>query len=119
MSAKCRLFLFPVSFAVESIVVDTAVGDNVQEVAMLSRLSAQFKRELTVYRLVAKHEKTPLPAKLLLGAAISYLLLPFDLIPDAIPLLGQLDDVIIVPGLVWLALRLIPPEIIEECRAKI
>ena len=85
---------------------------------MLNRLSTQFKRELAVYRLVAKHEKTPLPAKLLLGAAIAYFLLPFDLIPDAVPLLGQLDDAIIVPGLVWLALRFIPPEIIEECRAK-
>ena len=86
---------------------------------MLKKLSTEFKHELTVYRLVAKHEKTPLPAKLLLGAAIAYLLMPFDLIPDAIPLFGQLDDLLIVPGLVWLALRLIPPEIVDECRAKV
>lgn len=86
---------------------------------MLKKLSTEFKRELTVYRLVAKHEKTPLPAKPLLGAAIAYLLMPFDLIPDAIPIMGQLDDILIVPSLVWLALRLIPQEIIEECRSEL
>ena len=43
-------------------------------------------------------------------------MLPFDLIPDFIPLLGQLDDVLIVPGLIYLGLCLVPQEIIEECR---
>ena len=58
-------------------------------------------------------------AKWLLWLAIAYLLLPFDLIPDFIPVLGQLDDVLIVPGLVYLALMMIPPDIIDECRQSI
>ena len=63
-----------------------------------------------------RHAQTPWLAKVLLGLAIGYLLLPFDLIPDFIPVLGHLDDVVIVPGLIYLALRMIPDEIIRQCR---
>jgi uncharacterized membrane protein YkvA (DUF1232 family) len=66
-----------------------------------------------------RHQQTPLLAKFLLGLAVAYVLLPFDLIPDFIPIIGQLDDVIIVPGLIYLALKMIPDEIIRECREKI
>ncbi|HWT28583.1 MAG TPA: DUF1232 domain-containing protein, partial [Methylophilaceae bacterium] len=68
----------------------------------------QVKTELAVYKLVLRHARTPRVAKWLLWLAIAYLLLPFDLIPDFIPVLGQLDDVLIVPGLVYLALIMIP-----------
>ena len=88
---------------------------------MLNRLksvSRSLKREINVYRLVLKDSRTPRPAKLLLGLAIGYLLLPFDLIPDFIPVIGQLDDVIIVLSLVILALKMIPKDVIEDCRAK-
>ncbi len=88
---------------------------------MLERLKAiakDFKTYLRVYRLVLKDRRTPLLAKLLLGAAVGYALMPFDLIPDFIPVIGHLDDIIIVPGLVYLALKLIPKEVIEECRAR-
>jgi uncharacterized membrane protein YkvA (DUF1232 family) len=89
---------------------------------MLNRLKStahNLKHELKVYQLVLKDSRTPLPAKLLLGAAIGYFLLPFDLIPDVIPVLGQLDDVLIVPTLLILALKLIPSEIISDCRNQI
>lgn len=85
----------------------------------LKLLGRTFKRELRVYQLVLRDPRTPRVAKLLLGLAVGYVLLPFDLIPDFIPVLGHLDDVVIVPGLVWLALKLIPAELVAECRRKI
>jgi uncharacterized membrane protein YkvA (DUF1232 family) len=85
----------------------------------LKAIARDFKRELAVYRLVLADARTPRLAKIILGAAVGYLLVPFDLIPDFIPVLGQLDDLLIVPGLVVIALRLIPAEIVEECRARV
>ena len=75
-----------------------------------------FKRELIVYQRVLRDERTPLPAKLFLALAIGYFCMPFDLIPDFIPVIGHLDDVIIVPALVCLGLHFIPPELVAEHR---
>ncbi len=85
----------------------------------LKSFSKQLKQELAIYRLVLKHPKTPWLAKLFLGLAIAYLLLPFDLIPDFIPVLGQLDEIIIIPVLVYLALLFIPKTIIQDCREQV
>ena len=79
-------------------------------------LIQRFVHELACYREVMRHPRTPRLSRLLLGLAIAYALTPLDLIPDFIPVLGQLDDLIILPLLVWLALRLIPHEVIAECR---
>lgn len=78
----------------------------------------RLRRELDVYRRVLADPRTPRIAKLLLGAAIAYLLSPIDLIPDFIPVIGHLDDVLIVPLLFWLALRFIPRQVIEDARAE-
>jgi uncharacterized membrane protein YkvA (DUF1232 family) len=74
----------------------------------LKSLTRHLKQEFEVYRLVLKHPQTPWLAKAFLGLAIGYLLLPFDLIPDFIPVLGQLDDVVIIPVLVYIALFFYP-----------
>jgi uncharacterized membrane protein YkvA (DUF1232 family) len=86
---------------------------------LLRDTAARLKTELAVYRRVLRHPRTPLLAKVLLGLAIGYALLPFDLIPDFIPVLGHLDDLVIVPGLVILALWLIPKEVVAECRKEV
>jgi uncharacterized membrane protein YkvA (DUF1232 family) len=85
----------------------------------LVNFTKHIKQELQVYRIVMADERTSWVARLLLGAAIGYLLLPFDLIPDAIPVLGQLDDLLIVPGLFWLALRMIPADVVEQARQQV
>ncbi len=85
----------------------------------MKSIAKSFKRELRLYQLVLKDRRTPRVAKLLLGLAVGYALMPFDLIPDFIPVLGQLDDVIIVPILVIVAVKMIPKVVIEECRMKV
>lgn len=85
---------------------------------MLRGAYLRLRREIRVYQLALRHPKTPRMARWLLMAAIAYCLSPIDLIPDFIPVLGYLDDAVIVPGLVVLAFRLTPREVIEECRAE-
>jgi len=85
----------------------------------LKAVAATLKLELQVYRLVQRHPRTPRLAKLLLGLAIGYALMPFDLIPDFIPVVGHLDDAIIIPCLVILALKVIPKDVVEECRFEV
>lgn len=83
------------------------------------QLVCLFNRELNIYQRVLRDERTPVAAKLLLGLAIGYLCMPFDLIPDFIPVIGNLDDAIIVPALVFAAVRLVPTEIVAEHRAQV
>ncbi|MFB3060857.1 MAG: YkvA family protein [Candidatus Binatia bacterium] len=84
----------------------------------MKAVGRNLKREIQVYRLVLKDHRTPRLAKILLGLAVGYAILPFDIIPDFIPVIGQLDDLIIVPALIIVALKLIPKEVVEECRAR-
>jgi len=87
--------------------------------AKLRSVARNAKRELKVYQLVLKDRRTPRLAKALLAVAVGYALSPIDIIPDFIPVLGYLDDVILVPGLIALALKIIPPQVVEDCRAKV
>ena len=87
--------------------------------ARLRQVREFFKRELAFYRLVAGDARTPRFARVLLGLAIGYALLPFDLIPDFMPVIGHIDDAVIIPGLVLWALKLVPREVLDECRAEI
>jgi uncharacterized membrane protein YkvA (DUF1232 family) len=67
--------------------------------------------------LAARDPRVPWPVKLLALAVAGYALSPIDLIPDFIPVLGQLDDLIIVPLGVWLVIALIPEDVMDEYRA--
>ena len=68
--------------------------------------------------LAARDPRVPSAAKLLAGLVAAYALSPIDLIPDFIPVLGYLDDVLIVPAGIWLALRMIPAEVLEDLRGR-
>ncbi len=82
----------------------------------LKSFGIEIKRELRVYQRILKDSRTPITAKCILGLAVGYLLFPFDIIPDFIPVIGHLDDMIIVPVLVIVALKMIPKEVIEDCK---
>jgi uncharacterized membrane protein YkvA (DUF1232 family) len=85
----------------------------------LKSVGRRAKQEIDVYRMVIKDRRTPRMAKYLLGFALGYLLLPFDIIPDFIPVIGHIDDAIIVPALIILALKMIPEEVVKECRLRV
>ncbi len=72
------------------------------------------KKIFAVYTAL-KRPDTPLYAKLTCGMFVWYTLSPLDLIPDFIPVLGAIDDLIILPFLIWLAVRLIPEDIMRRC----
>ena len=90
-----------------------------QQYAKLKSIGRNLKHEIKVYQLVLRDSRTPRLAKFLLGLAVGYALLPFDIIPDFIPVIGLLDDVIIVPALIVIALRMIPKEVVEDCRIRV
>lgn len=79
-------------------------------------LFLKFKRELQLYRNILADSRTPWLSKVLLGLAVAYAVTPVDLIPDFIPVLGHLDDAIIIPVLVFLALKTIPRSLLGEHR---
>lgn len=82
----------------------------------LKQIAGQLKAEFGFYRRLYKHPQTPLLAKGLLWLAIGYLLMPFDLIPDFLPVIGQLDELVIIPFLLFLALKLTPASVKAACK---
>ncbi len=78
----------------------------------------RLKTEVYALYLASKHPRTPWYAKALAALVIGYALSPIDLIPDFIPVLGYLDDLILVPLGIALLIKIIPKDILEECRAK-
>ncbi len=82
----------------------------------LKERARKLKTDIPAVFLAMRRKETPAMAKLLAAATIGYALSPIDLIPDFIPVLGYLDDIILLPALVALTLRLIPPDVMEDCR---
>lgn len=80
------------------------------------RWARALKREVLALWIAARDPRTPWYAKAFAGAVAAYALSPIDLIPDFIPVLGYLDDLVIVPLGIAIALRLIPKELMDECR---
>jgi uncharacterized membrane protein YkvA (DUF1232 family) len=88
---------------------DSEIGRLARRVAALSlRRKARL-----AWRLLADH-RVPLPARAVLPAVVLYLVIPLDIVPDFIPALGYLDDVLVILGAAWLFLRFVPAGVLEE-----
>jgi len=85
----------------------------------LQRWTGSLRDQLAVLRCAARHPDTPKFARWLVVAALAYAMSPIDLIPDFIPVLGWLDDLLLVPILLWLAIRAIPPSVWKESREEV
>ena len=88
------------------------------EITLWKTWAKRLKNEIQALYFAAKDPRTPWYAKVLAAFIIGYVLSPIDLIPDFIPVLGYLDDLVIVPAGIALLIRLIPAGVLQECREK-
>jgi uncharacterized membrane protein YkvA (DUF1232 family) len=86
--------------------------------ATLKEKAKRLKRESMVLYFAARDPRTPLIVKLIAGAIVAYALSPIDLIPDFIPVLGLVDEVILLPIAIAFALRLVPSEVLLDAQTK-
>jgi uncharacterized membrane protein YkvA (DUF1232 family) len=84
----------------------------------LAQWAHALKRDSFALYYVARDARTPWYVKLLAGAIVAYALSPIDLIPDFIPVLGLLDELLLLPAAVWLAFRLVPEPVLAESRQR-
>jgi len=80
--------------------------------------AARLKADTYALYLVARDPRTPWHAKLLAALVAAYAFSPIDLIPDFIPVVGYLDDLIIVPAGIWASIKLVPPDVLADCRER-
>ena len=93
-------------------------GHKVNFISNLKQKVKQLKQEILTLSIAYGDKRTPFVAKLMIWCTVGYLLSPIDLIPDFIPVIGFLDDLIIVPLLISLSIKLIPKIVLEDARQK-
>ena len=84
----------------------------------LKERAKKLKTDIPAVFIALKKKETPLAAKIIAGITIGYALSPIDIIPDFIPVLGLLDDLIILPALIAITIKLIPEDTFEKCRTE-
>ena len=83
----------------------------------LKKWASSLKKNIYALYLASRDTRVPILAKVIIGFVVAYALSPIDLIPDFIPVIGYLDDLILLPLGISLAIRLIPQEVWLECQA--
>jgi uncharacterized membrane protein YkvA (DUF1232 family) len=104
------------------VVIPSQYNDTVRWTKAKSEIRALakcLKARLNYYRAVYADSRTPLLAKVLLWSALGYAAMPFDIIPDFLPVVGHLDDLVVIPLLLYFALKLVPPEVLAAHRMQL
>ncbi len=93
-------------------------ADAARPPGRLKQAARRLKAEALTVWFAARDPRTPLAARVLAACVAAYAFSPIDLIPDVIPVLGLLDDLILIPAGIWLVVRMVPPDVYAECRAR-
>jgi len=100
--------------AIADLIIDV---DNLMKNDAWKKWAASLKNNVYALYLASKDTRVPLLAKIIIGLVVAYALSPIDLIPDFIPVIGYLDDLLLLPLGIWLAIRLIPRDVWKACQA--
>jgi uncharacterized membrane protein YkvA (DUF1232 family) len=92
-------------------------AEQMQPLQTLQAWARRIRQDVLTLWFAARHPRTPWYARALGTIAVAYALSPIDLIPDVIPVLGYLDDVILLPILIWMTIRILPPDVLLASRA--
>ena len=88
------------------------------DIRSIRERARQLKIELIALALATRHPSTPWYARLIVAGCVAYALTPVDFIPDAIPVVGLIDDLIFIPLAITLAVRFIPAPVLADCRSR-
>jgi len=87
-------------------------------IASISAWARRIKRDAVMLWLAQRHPDVPFLPKMLSVIAVLYALSPIDLIPDFVPVLGYVDDALILPALIWLVVWMLPEHVVSQCRQR-
>ena len=97
-------------------ILQVAKGKQVSDPMTLKERAKKLKTDIPAVFMALKHRQTPWYAKVFAAITVAYALSPLDLVPDFIPVLGYLDDVLLLPAMIALTLKCIPKDILDQCK---
>ena len=95
-----------------------SMNTNMSRISLLRKKAEKLKRNTYALYLAYRNPKVPWYAKVFIIWIVGYVISPFDLIPEFIPVVGYLDDIIILSAGIYLSMKMIPQEVWEECKRK-
>jgi uncharacterized membrane protein YkvA (DUF1232 family) len=98
------------------VIITLGAGHDMNESGTWKRWASELKKNIYALYLASRNPNVPLLAKIIIGVVVAYALSPIDLVPDFIPVIGYIDDLLLLPLGIWLAIKLIPKDVWRECQ---